>query len=136
MGESVKLPLAYYENNLTGTFRLLNCMRRHGCAKIIFSSSATVYGSSPSPIREDSPVGQGITNPYGRTKHMMEEVLRDVQKAHPDWSVVLLRYFNPVGAHVSGLIGEDPQGIPNNLMPFIQQVGVWGGVTLCTVPLS
>lgn len=92
--------------------------------RTVFSSSATVYGSSPSPLTEDSKVGEGITNPYGQTKYMMECVLRDFQKANPDWGVVLLRYFNPVGAHPSGRIGEDPQGPPNNLMPFVQQVAV------------
>ena len=124
VGESTKLPLKYYENNLGGTFSLLKCLGSHGCKNIVFSSSATVYGDPATvPIREDFPT-PGCTNPYGWTKLMMEQVFKDVQKADPAWNVVLLRYFNPIGAHPSGLIGEDPAGIPNNLLPFVAQVAV------------
>ena len=124
VGESVKIPLKYYENNLGGTFTLLKCLDAHGCRNIVFSSSATVYGEPKSvPIREDFPT-PGCTNPYGWTKLMMEQVFRDVQKADPEWNVILLRYFNPIGAHESGLIGEDPAGIPNNLLPYVAQVAV------------
>ncbi|WP_172204444.1 UDP-glucose 4-epimerase GalE [Niveibacterium sp. COAC-50] len=123
VGESVAKPLAYYENNLGGTFVLLEAMRAAGVKNFVFSSSATVYGDPASvPIREDFPTR--ATNPYGWTKLMMEQVLTDFQHATPDWSVTLLRYFNPVGAHPSGLMGEDPQGIPNNLMPYLAQVAV------------
>lgn len=119
VGESVSKPLEYYRNNLCSTFSLLEAMRRHGCHKLIFSSSATVYGSPAEiPITEDCPKGI-CTNPYGETKSMIERILTDFQAANPDWSVVLLRYFNPIGAHPSGLIGERPNGIPNNLMPYI-----------------
>ena len=122
VGESVQKPLAYYRNNLDTTFTLLETMARHGCGVCIFSSSATVYGmNNRSPMTEDMPTG-GCTNPYGRTKYMIEEILRDVAEADPAMSVVLLRYFNPVGAHKSGLIGEKPNGIPTNLMPYINQV--------------
>ncbi len=121
VGESVEKPLAYYTNNIAGTLSLLETMAEAGVKKIIFSSSATVYGNPASlPIREDFPLS--VTNPYGRTKLMIEEILKDVHTANPDWHVVLLRYFNPVGAHASGRIGEDPNGIPNNLMPYIAQV--------------
>lgn len=124
VGESVAKPLEYYHNNMTGTFVLLDVMRKHGCKNIIFSSSATVYGDPAQiPITEDCPKGH-CTNPYGQTKSMLEEVLMDVQKADPEWNVVLLRYFNPIGAHQSGRIGENPNGIPNNLMPYITQVAV------------
>lgn len=124
VGESVAKPLEYYENNMNATFVLLDVMRSHGCKNIIFSSSATVYGNPAMiPITEDCPKGQ-CTNPYGQTKSMLEEVLKDVQKADPDWNVVLLRYFNPIGAHPSGRIGENPNGIPNNLMPYITQTAV------------
>ena len=117
VGESTKIPLAYYANNLGGTFTLLKCLAAHGCKNIVFSSSATVYGEPKSvPIREDFPT-PGCTNPYGWTKLMMEQVFRDVQKSDSEWNVILLRYFNPIGAHESGLIGEDPAGIPNNLLP-------------------
>ena len=123
VGESVEKPLAYYENNLGCCFVLLEAMQAAGVKRLVFSSSATVYGDPASvPIREDFPTQ--ATNPYGWTKLMTEQVLRDFQHAHPDWSITLLRYFNPVGAHPSGLIGEDPQGIPNNLMPYIAQVAV------------
>lgn len=124
VGESVEKPLEYYENNLNGTFVLLDVMRKHNCKNIIFSSSATVYGDpAVIPIPEDCPKGQ-CTNPYGQTKSMLEQVMMDVQKADPEWNVVLLRYFNPIGAHPSGRIGENPNGIPNNLMPYITQVAV------------
>ena len=124
VGESVEKPLEYYENNMNGTFVLVDVMRKHGCKNIIFSSSATVYGDPAIiPITEACPKGH-CTNPYGQTKSMLEEVLMDVQKADNEWNVVLLRYFNPIGAHESGRIGEDPNGIPNNLMPYITQVAV------------
>lgn len=123
VGESVQKPLEYYYNNITGTLVLCDVMRKHGVKKIVFSSSATVYGSPKSvPIKEDFPLS--VTNPYGRTKLMLEEILRDFHTADPEWHVILLRYFNPVGAHKSGLIGEDPKGIPNNLTPYITQVVV------------
>lgn len=124
VGESVAKPLMYYENNISGTLNLLEVMQKHGCKNIIFSSSATVYGISKSPLSETSGVGDGITNPYGWTKFMMEQILTDLQTANPDMGVVLLRYFNPVGAHPSGDIGESPNGIPNNLMPYVQQVAI------------
>ena len=124
VGESVAKPLEYYHNNMTGTFVLLDVMRQHNCKNIIFSSSATVYGDPAIiPITEECPKGH-CTNPYGQTKSMLEEVLMDVQKADPEWNVVLLRYFNPIGAHQSGMIGENPNGIPNNLMPYITQTAV------------
>ena len=124
VGESVHKPLEYFDNNVTGTLVLLDVMRKHGVKKIIFSSSATVYGDPAFvPITEDCPKGQ-CTNPYGQTKSMLEQILTDIQKADPEWTVILLRYFNPVGAHESGMIGEDPAGIPNNLMPYITQVAV------------
>ena len=124
VGESVSKPLEYYHNNMTGTFILLDVMRKHGCKNIIFSSSATVYGDpAVIPITEQCPKGH-CTNPYGQTKSMLEEVLMDVQKADPAWNVVILRYFNPIGAHPSGKIGENPNGIPNNLMPYITQVAI------------
>lgn len=124
VGESVAKPLEYYENNMSGTFVLMDVMRNHGCKNIIFSSSATVYGDPAIiPITEECPKGH-CTNPYGQTKSMLEEVLMDVQKADPEWNVVLLRYFNPIGAHKSGLIGENPNGIPNNLMPYITQTAI------------
>jgi UDP-glucose 4-epimerase len=135
VGESVSKPLLYYENNLISTFNLLKLMEKYNCHNIVFSSSATVYGSAAVPITETTQVGVGITNPYGRTKYMIEEILSDWHKAHTmsanaaadgtptaRKSVVILRYFNPVGAHPSGLIGEDPNGVPNNLMPFVSQV--------------
>ena len=124
VGESVEKPWEYYENNIAGTLTLVDMMRKHGCKNIIFSSSATVYGDPVEiPITENCPKGQ-CTNPYGWTKSMLEQVLMDIQKADPEWNVVLLRYFNPVGAHPSGRIGENPNGIPNNLMPYITQVAV------------
>ena len=124
VGESVQKPLEYYHNNMTGTFYLCDVMRNHGVKNIIFSSSATVYGDPAFvPITEECPKGK-ITNPYGQTKGMLEQVLTDLHTADPEWNVVLLRYFNPIGAHPSGLIGEDPKGIPNNLVPYVAQVAV------------
>ncbi len=123
VGESVEKPLEYFDNNLNSTLTVLQAMRAAGIKRFIFSSSATVYGDPASvPIREDFPLH--VTNPYGRTKLMCEEILRDLMVAEPDWQIALLRYFNPVGAHESGLIGESPNGIPNNLMPYITQVAV------------
>ena len=124
VGESVRKPLEYYRNNINGTLTLMDVMRTVGVKNIVFSSSATVYGSPEIiPITEECPKGQ-CTNPYGWTKSMMEQIMTDLQKADPEWNVILLRYFNPVGAHKSGRIGEDPKGIPNNLMPYITQVAV------------
>ena len=121
VGESVEKPLEYYRNNLDTTLTLCETMRKHQVKRIVFSSSATVYGmATEMPLLEDMPTG--CTNPYGWTKYMIEQILRDVAVAYPDWAVALLRYFNPIGAHDSGLIGEDPVGIPNNLMPYIAQV--------------
>jgi UDP-glucose 4-epimerase len=123
-GESVEQPLRYYHNNLSGTIHLCQAMQVHGVRQIVFSSSATVYGQNNAPpLTEEMPVGAAI-NPYGWSKVMMEQIFIDLQQAEPDWNIALLRYFNPVGAHPSGLIGEDPQGIPTNLMPFITQVAV------------
>jgi len=124
VGESVEKPLLYYQNNLVGTLNLCQVMQDHGVKNIVFSSSATVYGDPDSvPITEDFPL-LPCTNPYGRTKAMIEDILRDIHTADRGWNVALLRYFNPVGAHASGRIGEDPGGIPNNLMPYISQVAV------------
>lgn len=121
VGESVSQPLRYYHNNITGTLNLLEVMQAHGCKRMVFSSSATVYGSPKTvPIREDFPLS--TTNPYGSTKLMIEQILQDVFVADPEWSIALLRYFNPIGAHSSGRIGENPNGIPNNLMPYIVKV--------------
>ena len=124
VGESVAKPLEYYENNLEGTLTLCGVMREHGVKNIIFSSSATVYGDPAEiPITENCPKGV-CTNPYGWTKWMLEQILTDIQKADPEWNVILLRYFNPIGAHESGKIGEDPKGIPNNLLPYVAQVAI------------
>lgn len=124
VGESVAQPLRYYDNNVAGTVTLCEAMLEAGVKRIVFSSSATVYGDPHAvPIREDFPVG-ATTNPYGRSKFMIEEILRDLHVSDPEWRIALLRYFNPVGAHESGLIGEDPNDIPNNLMPYIAQVAV------------
>ena len=124
VGESCAKPLEYYENNMNGTFVLVDVMRKNGCKNMIFSSSATVYGDPAIiPITEECPKGH-CTNPYGQTKSMLEEVLMDIQKADNEWNIVLLRYFNPIGAHKSGTIGENPNGIPNNLMPYITQTAV------------
>lgn len=123
VGESVNLPLRYYYNNITSTLGLCEVMKNYGVKKIVFSSSATVYGATETvPISEESSLG--AMNPYGRTKQMIEEILRDLYLSDPEWSVALLRYFNPIGAHKCGLIGEDPNGVPNNLLPFISQVAV------------
>ena len=117
------MPLRYYHNNVTGTLLLCEAMRRHGVKRLVFSTSATVYGmKSPSPLTEDLPLE--TTNPYGSTKRMIEEILGDLAEAEPGWRIALLRYFNPIGAHESGRMGEDPRGIPNNLMPYITQVAV------------
>ncbi|MCI5822990.1 MAG: UDP-glucose 4-epimerase GalE [Lachnospiraceae bacterium] len=124
VGESVEKPWEYYENNIAGTLTLVDVMRQHNVKNIIFSSSATVYGNPAQiPITEECPKGQ-CTNPYGWTKSMLEQILSDMQKADPTWNVILLRYFNPIGAHPSGTMGENPNGIPNNLMPYITQVAV------------
>ena len=124
VGESVQKPLEYFDNNITGTLVLLDVMRKNGCKKIVFSSSASVYGSKNiSPLSEDMEIG-GVTNPYGRTKYMIECILQDLYVSDKDWSICLLRYFNPIGAHKSGTMGEAPNGIPNNLMPYITQVAI------------
>ena len=124
VGESVAMPLEYYDNNLNSTITLCRAMKDHGVKNIVFSSSATVYsGDNEMPLKESSRTGM-CTNPYGWTKYMSEQILRDTAFADEEWSIALLRYFNPIGAHKSGLIGEDPRGIPNNLMPFISQVAV------------
>ena len=124
VGESCVKPLEYFDNNVNGTLVLCDAMRKNGCKKIVFSSSATVYGmNNPSPLKETMPIG-GVTNPYGRTKFMIEEILGDVYASDNEWSICLLRYFNPIGAHKSGTIGEDPNGIPNNLMPYVSQVAI------------
>lgn len=123
VGESVAKPVMYYSNNIIGTLKLLDAMKKHGCTRIVFSSSATVYGmNNPVPYKEDMPTS--ATNPYGYTKVMIEQILRDICVADKDFSAMLLRYFNPIGAHVSGLIGENPNGIPNNLLPFVSQVAI------------
>ncbi len=123
VGESVKKPLTYYDNNVVGTHRLLTAMQNCDVSSLVFSSSATVYGQPERlPLREDHPLS--ATNPYGRSKLIIEDTLRDLSRAYPHWRIIMLRYFNPVGAHESGLIGEDPQGIPNNLMPYVSQVAV------------
>lgn len=124
VGESCQKPLEYYDNNINGTLVLCDVMRKNGCKKIVFSSSATVYGmNNPSPLKEEMPIG-GVTNPYGRTKLMIEEILGDTFRSDDQWSICLLRYFNPIGAHKSGTMGEDPNGIPNNLMPYVTQVAI------------
>ena len=121
VGESVRIPVAYYENNLMSTLNLIKCMEKFGVNNLVFSSSATVYGTNEvMPLKEDFPTG--ATNPYGRTKLFIEEILKDCQVANPNFNIAILRYFNPIGAHESGLIGEDPNGIPNNLMPYITRV--------------
>ena len=123
VNESVEKPILYYQHNLTGAINLLKCMQKFHVNKIIFSSSATVYGDSEKPKRtEDMPTGQKIANPYGRTKYMIEEILKDVCTADTEFSAIALRYFNPIGNHPSGLLGEDPNGIPNNLMPYVMKV--------------
>ncbi len=123
VGESVQFPLAYYNNNIIGTVNLLEVMRKYNCKKIIFSSSATVYGlNNAVDVKEDSPLG--ATNPYGKTKLFIEEILKDLYKSDSSWDIIILRYFNPIGADSSGLIGENPNGIPNNLLPYITQVAI------------
>ncbi len=123
VGESVQIPLKYYQNNLISTMNLLSCMQEYGVKKLVFSSSATVYGNPKSlPIKEDFPLQ--TTNPYGTTKLMIEQILKDVYQANPDLDITILRYFNPIGAHKSGLLGEDPNGIPNNLMPYVVRVAM------------
>lgn len=123
VGESVRIPLAYFHNNITGTLNLLDVMSAHSVKNMVFSSSATVYGDPATlPIKEDFPLS--ATNPYGRTKLMIEEILQDLHASDTDWNIALLRYFNPVGAHVSGKIGEDPRGLPNNLVPYISKVAI------------
>ena len=123
VGESVEIPMKYFDNNIGGTLTLLHVMKKSGCKNMVFSSSATVYGKPETvPIREDFPTS--VTNPYGRTKLMIEDMLKDLYKSDPSWNVILLRYFNPIGAHESGRIGEDPSGIPNNLLPYIAKVAV------------
>lgn len=125
VGESVAKPLEYYDNNLVSTLALLEAMRKHGVKQLVFSSSATVYGSpSELPLRETSTVGVGLTNPYGKTKYMIEQIIQDYCAADPAFEATILRYFNPIGAHQSGQIGEDPNGIPNNLLPYVAQVAV------------
>lgn len=125
VGESCKLPFMYYENNISGTVNLCQVMAKFGCKKLVFSSSATVYGGeNEAPYVENFKTGIGITNPYGRTKFMIEEILKDAAIADSEWKICLLRYFNPIGAHPSGKIGEDPRGIPNNLMPYVSQVAI------------
>lgn len=123
VGESVQIPLEYYDNNINSSISLLRAMQKHGIKKLVFSSSATVYGDPGTPkYVETLPVGQSISNPYGQTKYLIEQIIRDFCVANPSFEASILRYFNPIGAHESGQIGEDPQGIPNNLMPFIAQV--------------
>jgi UDP-glucose 4-epimerase len=125
VGESVSKPLLYYRNNIDSTLVLCEVMQKHGVKKLVFSSSATVYGTPEElPLKETSRVGVGVTNPYGQTKFMIEQMLRDLAVADPSWQITVLRYFNPIGAHASGKIGEDPNGIPNNLLPFVAQVAV------------
>ena len=123
VGESVHKPLEYYHNNIGSTLTLCDVMREHGCTSIIFSSSSTVYGDPDHPPVTEQDPKKPATNPYGWTKWMIEQILMDLHTADPSWNVVLLRYFNPIGAHPSGLIGEDPKGIPNNLVPYVAQVG-------------
>nr|CAD7261258.1 unnamed protein product [Timema shepardi] len=125
VGESVQLPLLYYKNNVSGSINLFEVMNKHNVKKLLYSSSATVYGTPQQlPLTENHPTGLGCTNPYGKSKYFVEEILKDLVTSDKLWSVISLRYFNPVGAHESGLIGEDPQGVPNNLMPYIAQVAV------------
>lgn len=125
VGESVAKPLEYYDNNLVSTMTLLEAMREHNVKQLVFSSSATVYGNpSELPLRETSTVGVGLTNPYGKTKYMIEQIIQDYCAADPTFEATILRYFNPIGAHQSGQIGEDPNGIPNNLLPYVAQVAV------------
>jgi UDP-glucose 4-epimerase len=131
VGHSIKAPLEYYDNNVAGTINLLQIMSKYNCKKIIFSSSATVYGMNTYPVCEDANTGDGITNPYGKTKYMLENILEDLYKSDNSWSIVILRYFNPIGAHPSGLIGENPNDIPNNLFPYLLKVAVGKLEKLC-----
>ncbi|KAK6622297.1 hypothetical protein RUM44_002108 [Polyplax serrata] len=125
VGESCEKPLEYYKNNVIGSINLLEAMKEHNVRKLVYSSSATIYGTPKTlPIREDHPTGQNITNPYGKTKFVVEEMMKDLCNSDGSWSIISLRYFNPVGAHSSGQLGEDPMGIPNNLMPYISKVAV------------
>lgn len=124
VGESVEKPLSYYQNNIDSTLALLESMQKHDVKKLVFSSSATVYGDAPIPYSENSPIGRSISSPYGRTKYFIEEIIGDFSVADAEFEATILRYFNPIGAHPSGRIGEDPSGIPNNLMPYITQVAV------------
>jgi len=122
VSESIKKPLQYYDNNICGTMNLLEIMKKHNCKKIIFSSSATVYGENTYPVTEESPIGNGLTNPYGRTKYMIEQILSDLYNSDKSWAIAILRYFNPIGAHPSGLLGENPNNTPNNLFPYLLKV--------------
>jgi UDP-glucose 4-epimerase len=122
VSDSIKNPLQYYDVNISGTINLLNIMKKYDCKKIIFSSSATVYGDNVYPVNEESSIGVGITNPYGRTKYMIEQILQDLYISNNNWSITILRYFNPIGAHPSGLLGENPNDIPNNLFPYLLKV--------------
>ena len=131
VGESIKKPLNYYYNNISGTIALLQVMKKYDCKKIIFSSSATVYGNNIYPVNEESKIGDGITNPYGKTKYMLENILEDLYQSDNSWSIVILRYFNPIGAHPSGIIGENPNDIPNNLFPYLLKVSVGKLDQLC-----
>ena len=131
VSESIKNPLEYYDNNIIGTIKLLQVMKKYNCKKIIFSSSATVYGNTNYPVHEDSKIGEGITNPYGKTKYMLENILEDLYNSDNSWSIVILRYFNPIGAHPSKLIGENPNDIPNNLFPYLLKVSVGELKNLC-----
>jgi len=122
VSESITNPLQYYDNNICGTMNLLEIMRKYDCKEIIFSSSATVYGENTYPVTEDSTVGNGLTNPYGKTKYMIEQILNDLHNSDKSWSITILRYFNPIGAHPSGLLGENPNDTPNNLFPYLLKV--------------
>jgi len=124
VSESIMIPLQYYENNINGTINLLQIMKKYHCMKIIFSSSATVYGENIYPVKEESIIGNGITSPYGKTKLMIEEILSDLYNSDKNWSITILRYFNPIGAHPSGLLGENPNDTPNNLFPYLLKVSV------------
>lgn len=124
VGESVKIPLTYYRNNIDSTLALVEVMNKHNCKNLVFSSSATVYGEQDKPAYDESMTRKEPTSPYGKTKAMIEQILEDLYTSDPEWKITLLRYFNPIGAHKSGLIGEDPNGIPNNLMPYILKVAV------------
>jgi UDP-glucose 4-epimerase len=124
VSDSIKNPLQYYDCNVNGTINLLNVMKKYECYKIIFSSSATVYGNNVYPVNEESSIGNGITNPYGQTKYMIEQILKDLYESNNNWSITILRYFNPIGAHPSGLLGENPNDIPNNLFPYLLKVAI------------